>query len=59
MLAFCFYRLAVEDRTPAKVAPKRTGPAPERLKIDGDWQAAVAKSLAKKRPAKGWPKPKS
>jgi len=26
------------------------------LKIDGDWEEAVKKSLAKKKPAKGWPK---
>jgi hypothetical protein len=32
------------------------GPKPEVLKIEGDWQDAVKKSLSKKKPAKGWPK---
>lgn len=34
-----------------------TGPAPARVKIDGNWQDAVKTALAKKRPAGGWPKP--
>ncbi len=34
------------------------GPKPEVLKIEGDWQDAVKKSLAKKKPAAGWPKDK-
>jgi hypothetical protein len=29
---------------------------PERLKIDGDWQAAVKTALRKPKPVKGWPK---
>jgi hypothetical protein len=36
--------------------PAKTGPKPEILKIDGNWKEAVKKSLAKKRPATGWPK---
>jgi hypothetical protein len=32
------------------------GPKPEVLKVEGDWRAAVKKSLEKKRPATGWPK---
>jgi hypothetical protein len=32
------------------------GPKPEVLKINGDWQDAVKKSLEKKKPATGWPK---
>jgi hypothetical protein len=32
------------------------GPEPVLLKIDGDWEEAVKKSFAKKKPAKGWPK---
>jgi len=36
--------------------PKATpGPKPEILKIEGDWQQAVKKSLTKKKPASGWP----
>jgi hypothetical protein len=31
------------------------GPVPERLKIKGDWEAAVGKALKKERPKEGWP----
>lgn len=34
---------------------KKTGPKPDTLKIEGDWQAAVGKALQKERPAEGWP----
>ena len=34
----------------------RPGPKPSVLKIDGNWQDAVKKSLAKKKPPGGWPK---
>jgi len=37
---------------------KKRGPTPERLKLKGDWQDLVGKALAKKRPKKGWKKPK-
>jgi len=40
-----------------KAKPKaKSGPKPDLLKIDGDWQDAVKKSLEKKKPAEGWPK---
>jgi hypothetical protein len=32
------------------------GPKPEMLRIEGNWQDAVKKSLSKKKPAGGWPK---
>ena len=32
------------------------GPKPDTLKIEGNWQDAVKKSLEKKKPAGGWPK---
>jgi hypothetical protein len=32
------------------------GPKPDMLKIEGNWKDAVKKSLAKKKPAQGWPK---
>jgi hypothetical protein len=32
------------------------GPKPNVLKIKGNWKDAVKKSLAKKKPAGGWPK---
>lgn len=35
---------------------KAPGPAPHTLKLEGDWQDAVRKSLKKKKPAEGWPK---
>jgi len=42
-----------------KKKPKTTvppGPKPDMLKIKGSWQAAVKKSLTKKKPPSGWPK---
>jgi len=32
---------------------------PEILKLNGSWQAAIKKSLQKKRPASGWPRTES
>jgi hypothetical protein len=43
-------------KTTRKKKPAKTGPKPETLKIAGKWQDAVKKSLAKKKPASGWPK---
>lgn len=40
-----------------KPAPKKTGPKPDTVKIEGDWEDAVGKALEKKRPKEGWPKP--
>ena len=37
--------------------PRKRGPKPEVLVLPGPWEAAVAKSLKKKRPEGGWPKP--
>ena len=34
----------------------RRGPEPERLKIHGDWKAAVGRALRTPRPPGGWPK---
>lgn len=39
------------------LAPKRTGPEPDRVKIEGDWEEAVKRALGKKRPPEGWPRP--
>ena len=41
----------------AKEKAKR-GPKPETVKIEGDWESAIDKALAKKRPKDGWPKEK-
>ena len=35
---------------------RRPGPKPETLKLEGNWERAVKKSLSKKKPANGWPK---
>jgi len=35
----------------------RKGPAPEVLKIEGNWKDAMRKLISKKRPVGGWPKP--
>jgi hypothetical protein len=40
---------------PKKAKSKKRGPIPERLKIKGDWETAVAKALKKERPKEGWP----
>lgn len=38
--------------------PRRNpGPAPEVLKIEGNWKDAMRKLISKKRPEGGWPKP--
>ena len=42
---------------PTTKPPKpKPGPKPDTLKIEGDWEEAMKKSLAKKKPATGWPK---
>jgi hypothetical protein len=42
----------------AKKTPEKRGPKPDLLKLDGDWGAAVKKTLGKKKPDGGWPKDK-
>jgi len=34
--------------------PKKTGPKPDQVKIEGDWTLAIAKAMKKKHPAGGW-----
>lgn len=36
---------------------KAPGPPPDILKLEGEWREAVRRSLQKKKPADGWPKP--
>jgi hypothetical protein len=44
-------------RKPAPQAKRdKPGPKPVALKIEGDWRKAIKRSLAKKKPAEGWPK---
>lgn len=45
-----------KQANPPKKTPVQHGPEPELLKINGDWQDAVKKSLEKKKPTTGWPK---
>lgn len=35
---------------------KKTGPKADKVKIPGNWEKAIEKALAKKRPKDGWPK---
>jgi hypothetical protein len=37
---------------------KSPGPAPDVLKIEGNWKDAVSKALQVKKPVGGWPKMK-
>jgi hypothetical protein len=39
-----------------KPQKKTPGPKPEVLKINGQWQDAIKKSLDAKKPSEGWPK---
>jgi len=51
--------IPMPSKKPAKPQKPATkpGPAPELFKIDGEtFASAVKKSLAKKKPAGGWPK---
>ena len=41
-----------------KKAKKKPGREADRVKIEGDWSAAIRKALEKKRPDQGWPEPK-
>lgn len=36
---------------------RKTGPKPDNLKIEGDWESAMEKAVKKKRPKDGWPEP--
>jgi hypothetical protein len=38
-----------------KKKPEKRGPKADVLKIEGDWQEAIRKSLQKKKPSTGWP----
>jgi hypothetical protein len=36
---------------------KQPGPAPDVLKIEGNWKDAATKAMQAKKPVGGWPKP--
>jgi len=38
-----------------KARRKRPGPAPEALRIEGNWKDALKGALQKVKPAEGWP----
>jgi len=40
-----------------KAEVKKTGPKPERIKLEGDWRDLMGKALKKERPKEGWPEP--
>jgi hypothetical protein len=40
----------------SKKKSARRGPKAKVLKLEGNWRDAMKKSLAKKKPAQGWPK---
>jgi len=46
----------INQRAKKRKSKETPGPKPDILKIEGDWQDAVKKSLQKKKPIKGWPK---
>jgi hypothetical protein len=48
-------KAATKKPARAKGEPLR-GPMPDRLKLNGTWQAAIKRSLQKNRPKEGWPK---
>lgn len=31
------------------------GPAPDRLRLEGDWQSAITEAVRKPKPPEGWP----
>lgn len=39
-----------------QVQKSKPGPEADRLKLEGDWEENVKTSLAKPKPADGWPK---
>ncbi len=42
-----------------KKPKQKTGPIPDTVKIEDNWEDAVGKALEKKRPKDGWPKPET
>jgi hypothetical protein len=41
---------------PKKHPKQQSGPKPDHLKIEGDWEKAIKKALRKQKPPEGWPK---
>jgi hypothetical protein len=49
--------LVMANTSKKKKSTKKRGPDAERVKVDGDWTAAVKTALEKQRPKDGWPVP--
>ena len=47
---------ASQPKSPLEARRTERGPEPERLKIDGNWKAAVRVAMQKRKPPGGWPK---
>jgi hypothetical protein len=45
-----------QNRNQSTGQKAKPGPKTERLKITGNWQAAMKQAFVKKKPAQGWPK---
>lgn len=61
MLAAHVVGVAIKTQTrmsKKKPDKQKSGPKPDTIKIDGDWEDSVGKALKKKRPKEGWPKAK-
>jgi hypothetical protein len=43
-------------RRASKKPKAKSGPKPDVLRLTGNWQENIKKSLTKKKPATGWPK---
>jgi len=48
--------MPIKNKTDSNAKGSKPGPKPETLKIKGNWQDAVRKSLKKRKPPEGWPK---
>jgi hypothetical protein len=51
-----WYSAGMAKKQASKPTTAKPGPKPDTLKIEGNWEAAMKKSLDKKRPPGGWPK---
>ena len=50
--------MAKRTKRPNRTTGTKRGPKPDALTIEGEWETAVRRALEKKRPKKGWPRPK-
>lgn len=57
LVGLVWYGTGMKKQSP-KNKGRKTGPKPDIVKIDGNWENAVWKALKKERPKEGWPKPK-